>query len=190
LPGDELAWILTLQRLAELLLDHRGVGNRLRREMIVRVEIQLLHQPFRRIGGFREFLQFTSRVQVVVPIFRLLVPPPLLDVPAVQPHVVKALHVRQVVLPDGEAELRLVDLDPRRAEGVQERERVADSVAPASVTELDGYRIAAECAEQSGQVIARRRDVLEARRKLSEERDEPAARGQGLAAAAETVEGG
>ena len=51
--------VLAFDRLAELLLDHRGVRHRLRREVIVRVEIQLLDQT---PGGARRFGEFLQLV--------------------------------------------------------------------------------------------------------------------------------
>ena len=64
-------------------LDGRGLGERLRR-----------------LGCFAELLQLVARVQVVVAVLALLVPPPLRGVPSVQPHVVEAGDVRQRVLSD------------------------------------------------------------------------------------------
>src|SRR5258705_7245155 len=90
--------------------------------MIVRVEIRLLHELLRRLRRLREFLKLARCVEVVVPILALVVLPPLRGVPAMQAHVVEARDVWQIVLPDGEAELRLVDLHPGGAEAVQQRE--------------------------------------------------------------------
>jgi hypothetical protein len=42
-------------------LDHRRVGNRLRREVIVGVEIGLLHQLPRRASRVAELPQFVRR---------------------------------------------------------------------------------------------------------------------------------
>ena len=63
--------IVAVDRLAELLLDHRRVGDRLRREVIVRVEIQLLHERARGVRRLRELLQLVGRVQIVVAILGL-----------------------------------------------------------------------------------------------------------------------
>src|SRR5581483_3262453 len=80
--------------------------------------------------------------------------------------------VRQEVLPNRVLELRLVDLHPRRLELVQQRERVADRVAPALVTQLHGDRILAERTQQPRERLARRGRVFERRRELREQRAE------------------
>ena len=51
-PGDELFGVFAVERLPELFLDHGRVGDRFGREVIVRVEIKLLHESPRRVGGF------------------------------------------------------------------------------------------------------------------------------------------
>ena len=107
-----------------------------------------------------------------------------------QPHVVEPLHVRQVILPDGKAELRLVDLDPGGAEPVQQLERAADLIAPGLVAQLDGDRVAGEGPQQRREVVPRRRAVFEACWKLREQRAEAAARRQGIDPAAEGVDVG
>ena len=103
-----------------------GVGDGLRGEVIVQVEVGLLHQCACCDRGLGERLQLFVRVEIVVAILRGVVRPPLRGVPAVQPHVVEARHVRQPVLADRKSELGLVDLRPRRAKGVQQRERLGD----------------------------------------------------------------
>jgi hypothetical protein len=158
--------------------------------MIVGVEIELLHELPGRCRRFGEFLQLASRIEIVVAVLRLVVAPPLLRVSPVQPHVVEAFHVGQVVLADGEAELRLVDLDPGGAEGVQQREGVGDLVAPGLVAELDCDRVFREGAEQAGEIVARRGAILEAGGKLRQQRTEPPARRQRVDAAAEGVDVG
>ena len=95
------------------------------REVVVRVEMQLLHQAPRSSAVSEN--SFNSSPYGV----RLLVTPPGRSVPAMQPHVVEPLHVRQVVLSDREAEFRLVDLDPRGGALVEQRPRLADGIAPA-----------------------------------------------------------
>src|SRR5262252_6179137 len=102
-------------------------------------------------------------------------------------HVVEAGDVGQIVLADREAELRLVDLYPRRSERVQERQRLAERVAPALMPQLDGGPIAAERAQEIREIVARGLVVLEAGRKLREQRTELARRRQRIDAAAELV---
>jgi hypothetical protein len=106
----------------------------------------------------------------------------------VQSHVVEAFDVRQIVLPDGKSELRLVDLHPRGVESVQETQRVAEAVAPAPVPQFDRDGIAGEAAEQVRQVGLRLGCVLEAGRKLREQRAELACRCQRIDAAPKLVE--
>ena len=63
---DQRARILAVDRLAELRLQHHRVHHRLRREVVVRVEIRLLHQRLRGAGDVAELAQLLRRVQVVV----------------------------------------------------------------------------------------------------------------------------
>src|SRR5438876_4390399 len=105
-----------------------------------------------------------------------------------KPHVIEALDVRHIVLSDREAELRLVNLYPCGAELVQQRQRLADAVAPTAVPQLDGDAMSGESPQQVRQVIARRGCVFEARRKLREERAEFSAPRERLHAAPELVE--
>src|SRR6266850_5950692 len=156
--------------------------------MIVSVEIRLLHELLRRLRRLREFLKLARCVEVVVPILALVVLPPLRGVPAMQAHVVEARDVWQIVLPDGEAELRLVDLHPGGAEAVQQREGFPDRVAPAAMPQLHGHRILGKRAKQLREVLARFRCVLEARRELCEQRAQLAGRSERFDARAEVVD--
>src|SRR5439155_4124071 len=108
IPGDELLRVLARQRLPELSLDHGRVRDGLRREVVVRVEIRLSHEAPCRVGRLTELLQLRRGIQIVVPILGALMAPPGGSVPAVQPHVVEALDIGEVVLPDRESELGLV----------------------------------------------------------------------------------
>src|SRR5262249_59051677 len=95
---------------------------------------------------------------------------------------------RQVVLSDREPELRLVDLHPGGVERVQQRQRVRDLIAPAAVPQLDGDGESGERAQQPYQILARARIVLEAGRKLRQQRTESPRRGERIDAALELVE--
>src|SRR5438552_3737867 len=86
---EEFLRIFALRRFAQLLLDHRGICDGLRREVIVRIEVQLLHEPPRSVCRVRELPELAGRIQVVVALLRLGVPPPLRNIPPVQAHVVK-----------------------------------------------------------------------------------------------------
>src|SRR5205085_938251 len=88
------------KRLPELRLQHHGVDDRLRREVVVRVEIRLLHERLGRLRRFRKLLQLARRVQVVVAVLAAVMRPPLRGVSSVQAHVVEARDVWQIVLPD------------------------------------------------------------------------------------------
>src|SRR5207237_7853419 len=99
-----------------------------------------------------------------------------------------ARDVWQIVLPDRKAEFGLVDLHPRGAERVEQRQRLANRVAPAAVTQFDREWIVGEGAQQLRQVIARLRRALEAWRELREQRAQFAARGERFDAAAEVVD--
>src|SRR5262245_58575953 len=59
---EQFIRVLAIDRLTELLLDHGRVGHRLRREMIVRVQVRLLDDPPRGIDGVGELLQLLCAI--------------------------------------------------------------------------------------------------------------------------------
>src|SRR5207237_2395804 len=75
-----------------------------------------------------------------------------------------------IVLPNRKAKLRLVDLDPRGAERIQQRQRLANGVAPAAVAQLHGDRVIGEAAQQPREVVACLGRILETWRELREQR--------------------
>src|SRR4029453_12338493 len=114
--------------------------------------------------------------------------PPVRRVPSVQAHVVEARHVGRGVLPNRESKLRLVDLHPGCAEPIEQRQRVADAIAPALVTQFDRRGIVAKGAQQAGEGVTRLRVVFEAGRKLREKGAQSAGGGERLDAGAELVD--
>src|SRR4029450_13557877 len=93
-----------------------------------------------------------------------------------------------MILTNRETELRLVNLDPRRLEFVQQRERLAEAIAPARMPQFHGDRVLVKRAQQSGHVTARCGRLLEARWKLREYGAQLFSRRQRLDAASELVE--
>jgi hypothetical protein len=65
---EKLRGVISLNRLLELLLDHHGVGNRFRREVVVRIEVGLLYELPRGTRGLGELPQLLVRIEIVVPI--------------------------------------------------------------------------------------------------------------------------
>ncbi len=89
---------------------------------------------------------------------------------------------------DGQAELRLVDLDERSARGVEQRERISERVAPGRVTKFDGDGIAGKRVKQPREIVARRPVALEARWELRQQSAHLAARRKRIDTAPELVE--
>ena len=114
--------------------------------------------------------------------------PPLRRVTAVQPHVVKARDVRQLVLADRHLEFRLVDLRERGIVRVQQLQRRAEIVAPAAMAELDRKRVVAKAREQRLEIVVRLRRLFEARRELREQRANLSGGGERLDALPERVD--
>src|SRR5437773_1798303 len=69
IPLEKFLRIFALEGLPQLLLDHRRIRDGLGREVIVRIEVQLLDEPARGICRVREFAQFVGRIEVVVAVF-------------------------------------------------------------------------------------------------------------------------
>lgn len=71
--GSIRAWDLH----AELMLEHHDVGDRLRRNVVVEVQVELPDDAAGGAGGFGERFQLGPRVEVVVAFLRSLMSPPL-----------------------------------------------------------------------------------------------------------------
>ena len=83
---DQLARVVAGQRLPSD-ASAGSVGDRLRREVIVQIQQARAGRLRGALRGLRERLELLRRIEVVVPIFRRVVLPPLRGVSSVQPDV-------------------------------------------------------------------------------------------------------
>jgi hypothetical protein len=137
---------------SSIFFKRHGVGDRLRGEVVVQEQVGLFDHRRARRAPCRRSVQLLGRIEIVVAILGFGVIPPLLRVAAMQPQVIQIGRRALEILSNRRGKLRLVDLHPGGAMFVEQLRGLA-AIAPRSMPQLDGERIAGERLQQPRDVV-------------------------------------